>query len=79
MHMLLQPENLQPIPCKRTTFSADQRNEAGLPPAARGLGCVHGVFVAACGLSLLVASRAPLLVLCRLPAVVPSLVARYGL
>ena len=53
MHMLLQPENLQPITCKRTTFSADQRNEADLPLAAPGLGCMHGVFVAARGLSYL--------------------------
>ena len=79
MHELLQPENLQPITCKGTTFSADQRNEADLLLAEPGLGCMHGVFVAARGLSLLVASRAPLLVLCRLLAVVASLVARHGL
>lgn len=79
MHLLLQPENLQPITCKRTTFNADQRNEAGLPLAAWGLGCVHGVFVAVHGLCLLVASWAPLLVLCRLLAVVASLVSRHGL
>lgn len=79
MHMLLQPENLQPMICKRTAFDIDQRNEPDLPLAARGLRCVPGIFVAARGRFLLVASRAPLLVQCRLLAVVASLVARHGL
>lgn len=79
MHMLLQPENLQPMICKRTAFDIDQRNEPDLPLVALGLGCMHGIFVAASGLFLLVASRAPLLVQRRLLAVGASLVARHGL